>query len=150
MPLTPFRVQSLDHVELFVPDRREAAAWYSRVLGLEILPEHEDWAEDPEGPLMISCDEGRTMLALFSGEPQGGRGTAGFHRVAFRVDGPTFLAFRDRLDEVEVLDPDGRRVLPEHVRDHAKAFSIYFCDLWGHRLEVTTYDYALVAERLTS
>jgi hypothetical protein len=66
------------------------------------------------------------------------------------VDGPTFLAFRDRLDEVEVLDPDGRRVLPEHVRDHAKAFSIYFCDLWGHRLEVTTYDYALVAERLTS
>jgi catechol 2,3-dioxygenase-like lactoylglutathione lyase family enzyme len=145
MPPTPFRVQTLDHVELFVPDRREAAAWYQQILGLEILPEHEDWAEDPQGPLMISSDGGRTMLALFSGEHQGARPTAGFHRVAFRVDGPTFLAFLDRLAEVEVFDPDGRRVEPGHARDHTKAFSIYFCDPWGHRLEVTTYDHAFVA-----
>ena len=145
MPPTPFHVQSIDHVELFVPDRHEAAAWYSRVLGLEILPQHEDWAADPEGPLMISCDGGRTMLALFTGEHQANRPTAGFHRVAFRVDGPTFLVFRDRLDELEVLDPEGQRVGPGQVRDHTKAFSIYFCDPWGHRLEVTTYDHAFVA-----
>jgi catechol 2,3-dioxygenase-like lactoylglutathione lyase family enzyme len=31
-----FRVLQLDHVELFVPNRHEAAEWYQRVLGLEI------------------------------------------------------------------------------------------------------------------
>jgi catechol 2,3-dioxygenase-like lactoylglutathione lyase family enzyme len=28
---------TIDHVELFVPDRHEAAAWYRSVLGLEVL-----------------------------------------------------------------------------------------------------------------
>jgi catechol 2,3-dioxygenase-like lactoylglutathione lyase family enzyme len=47
-------VLQLDHVELFVPDRYEAARWYQRVLGLEIVREYEEWAADPRGPLMIS------------------------------------------------------------------------------------------------
>ena len=76
---------TLDHVELFVPDRHEAAAWYSR-LGLEIVEECRAWAEDPRGPLMISSDGGVTKLALFTGQPQGARETSGFHRVAFAVD----------------------------------------------------------------
>lgn len=133
------RVETIDHVELFVPDRYEAAAWYRRVLGLEVLAEHEDWAEHPEGPLMISSDGGRTMLALFTGDPQASRPTAGFHRVAFRVSGAAFLAFRDRLRDLEAVLRD--------VRDHDKAWSLYFSDPWGHRLEVTTYDHAFVAER---
>jgi catechol-2,3-dioxygenase len=37
-----FRVEQIDHVEVFVPDQYEAAAWYRRVLGLEILVEYED------------------------------------------------------------------------------------------------------------
>jgi hypothetical protein len=32
--------------------------------------------------------------------------------------------------------------------DHGLAFSIYFCDPYGNRLEVTTYDHAHVRERL--
>jgi catechol 2,3-dioxygenase-like lactoylglutathione lyase family enzyme len=110
------------------------------VLGLEVLAEHEDWAEDPQGPLMISSDGGRTMLALFTGEPQAGRPTAGFHRVAFRVSGAAFLAFRDRLQRL--------REVEAVLRDHDKAWSLYFSDPWGHRLEITTYDHAVAAERL--
>ena len=136
------RVETIDHVELFVPDRYEAAAWYRRVLGLEIVAEHEGWAEHPEGPLMISSDGGRTMLALFTGEPQASRPTAGFHRVAFRVGGDAFLAFRDRLQSLQEVEAV--------LRDHDKAWSLYFSDPWGHRLEVTTYDYAVAAERLRS
>jgi hypothetical protein len=52
---------------LFVPDRYAAARWYEQSLGLRILPQHEHWA-GPGGPLMISSDGGRTMLALFEGE----------------------------------------------------------------------------------
>lgn len=143
-----FKVTQIDHVELFVPDRREAARWYGETLGLDVLSQHEDWAEDPGGPLMISSDAGGTMLALFTGEPRGGRPTAGFHRVAFRVDGPGFFRFQEHAREHPVFDEAGREARDLKPRDHDKAFSFYFCDPWGHRLEVTTYDAAYVRERL--
>jgi catechol 2,3-dioxygenase-like lactoylglutathione lyase family enzyme len=36
-----FRVLQIDHVELFVADRYEAAEWYRRILGLHIIPKFE-------------------------------------------------------------------------------------------------------------
>jgi catechol 2,3-dioxygenase-like lactoylglutathione lyase family enzyme len=143
-----FRVGQIDHVELFVPDRHQAAAWYHEVLGLEIVPEYEHWAEPARGPLMISPDGGSTKLALFSGSPQGDRETAGYHLVAFRVDGPGFMEFLDRLDETPLDDHLGERVTRLKVRDHGKAFSVYFSDPYGHRLEVTTYDAGYVRARV--
>jgi catechol 2,3-dioxygenase-like lactoylglutathione lyase family enzyme len=135
-----FRVAQIDHVELFVPDRRAAAAWYAEVLGLAPLPGAERWAADPGGPFMISPDGGRTKLALFQGEPQGSRPTAGFHRVAFRVSGQDFLTFLGRADR---LGPSEGQP-PVRVMDHGTAFSAYFADPYGHRLEVTTYDHEVV------
>jgi catechol 2,3-dioxygenase-like lactoylglutathione lyase family enzyme len=133
-----FPAVMLDHVELFVPDRSEAAAWYARVLGLQPVAGTEAWAEDPGGPLMISADGGTTKLALFRGRPQGPRETAGWHRVAFRVDGPEFLQFLAHARKLGLRD--GRT--PLRVSDHTTAVSAYFCDPYGHRLEVTTYDHA--------
>ena len=139
--MSAFRVLQIDHVELFVPDRREAAAWYQRVLGFQIIPEFQVWAEDRRGPLMISSDSGGTKLALFEGQPQASRPTAGFHRVAFRVDAEGFVTFLRRLSEEPVHDDRGRQVTVGSVVDHRMAYSVYFCDPYGHRLEVTTYDY---------
>jgi catechol 2,3-dioxygenase-like lactoylglutathione lyase family enzyme len=68
-----FSVLGIDHVEMFVPDRYEAAKWYDAILGLHILSDYEEWARDPGGPLMISSDNGNTKLALFTGEPPGER-----------------------------------------------------------------------------
>jgi catechol 2,3-dioxygenase-like lactoylglutathione lyase family enzyme len=148
--MTPamFQVAQIDHVELFVPDRYEAARWYERTLGLTVLSGYESWAEDPRGPLMISPDGGGTKLALFTGEPQGGRPTAGFHRVAFRVDGSGFLAFLNHVENAAVFNEAGNEVRALKPRDHGQAFSVYFCDPWGHRLEVTTYDAEQVRECL--
>ena len=137
-----FRVDQIDHVELFVPDRRQAADWYRRVLGLTICNDHEHWADDPKGPLMISSDEGSTKLALFEGRPQGDRKTAGFHLVAFRVSGSNFKRFLDRLDGLTLTDHHDRTVSRELVQDHGQASSVYFNDPYGHRLELTTYDVA--------
>jgi len=131
-----FRVEQIDHVELFVPDRRAAAAWYGEVLGLVPLPGTEAWAASADGPLMISPDGGQTKLALFEGDPQGSRPTAGFHRVAFRVSGPDFLTFIQRAEQQGL----GEGSLPLRVVDHGSAFSAYFADPYGHRLEVTTYE----------
>jgi catechol 2,3-dioxygenase-like lactoylglutathione lyase family enzyme len=143
-----FRVQQIDHVELFVPARLEAARWYREVLGLEVVEAYEHWAENPGGPLMISPDGGSTKLALFRGEPQASRETAGFHRVAFRVDGETFLGFLSRLVGIDVFDHTGTRVLSSSAVDHGESFSLYFSDPWGHRLEVTTYDSAEIRDRM--
>ena len=123
---------TLDHVELFVPERLQAAEWYERVFGCRPIPGTEEWASHPQGPLMISPDGGRTKLALFAGQPQGGRATAGFHRVAFRVSATELLAFAARLPALDVRE--SREV------DHGSAWSVYFADPWGHRLEVTTYE----------
>jgi catechol 2,3-dioxygenase-like lactoylglutathione lyase family enzyme len=122
---------TLDHVELFVPDRDEAAAWYGTVLGCERVRGTERWAEDRTGPLMISPDGGRTKLALFEGEPQGARPTAGFHRVAFRLPAGEWSRFAASLLE---------QGIPTRVVDHGTALSVYFNDPWGHHLELTTYD----------
>lgn len=136
-----FRVLQIDHVELFVPDRHEAAGWYQRMLGLEIIPEYQDWAADPGGPLMISSDEGSTKLALFQGQPQASRPTAGFHRVAFRVKTGDFMEFLQQLSDRQLKDQHDRPVTSDSVVDHQKAYSVYFSDPYGHRLEVTTYEY---------
>lgn len=143
-----FRVQQIDHVELYVPDRYEAARWYEQVLGFEILRQHEDWASHPQGPLMLSSNGGGTMLALFQGEPPGASPEIGAVRVAFRVDGPGFLQFLERGEQGTILlyNQQGERATPR-VLDHQKAFSAYFCDPWGNRYEVTTYDHGYVAER---
>ena len=143
-----YAVGSLDHVELFVPDRYEAASWYEHALGLEIVEECRPWADNPQGPLMISSDGGATKLALFTGEPQRARETAGFHRVAFVVDGRGFLAFLERVPGLTLQDHQGRPVHADAAVDHQQAYSVYFCDPYGHRLEVTTYDYDAVRAAL--
>ncbi len=139
-----FRVDQIDHVELFVPDPYQAASWYQRVFGLEIMREMEHWAQ--RGPLMISSDGGSTKLALFRGEPAPAPETAAFRCLAFRVDGITFVEFLDRVEELDLRDETGCRLDTLRVSDHQEAVSVYFQDPWGHRLELTTYE----PERVTS
>jgi len=146
MTTQPFRVEHIDHVELYVPDQYEAANWYARLLGLQILPDYESWAAD--GPLMISSDDGRTMLALFRGDPPGFRAPTGFRRVAFRVDGAGFRTFRRQVAAHGVYNHAGQLVHGLEVVDHEKSYSVYFCDPYGNRYEVTTYEYQTVAVQL--
>jgi catechol 2,3-dioxygenase-like lactoylglutathione lyase family enzyme len=139
-----FKVLQIDHVEFFVPDQYEAAKWYERVLGLQVVGRVEHWAKDG-GPLMISSDGGSTMLALFKGEPVPSPQTAAFRRVAFRVTGAGFKEFLGRLADLGLTDSKNQRLTPQSVVDHQKAYSIYFGDPYGHLLEVTTYDYREVS-----
>ena len=144
-----FKVEQIDHVELFVPDRYAAARWYEETLGLRILPDYEHWA-GPGGPLMISSDGGDTKLALFEGEARGQRRTAGHHRVAFRVSGPGFLQFLEHVQKTIVYGESGEAVSQLSPVDHGKAFSVYFCDPYGNRFEVTSYEYDHIKGGLAS
>ena len=132
-----------------MPDRYEAARWYDRVLGLQIVTGFESWAVEG-GPLMISSDNGSTKLALFEGKPEPGSHTAAFRRVAFRVTGSGFAEFLRRLPELELTDSRRKPVTADSAVDHRLAYSIYFDDPYGHQLEITTYDHDETAEWLAS
>lgn len=138
-----FKVSQIDHVEVNVPDRYAAADWYRRVFGLEIMREHEDWADDPNGPLMISSDSGNTKIALFKGTPQGDADEIGQICVAFRVSGADFLAMLDHIRGFD-LKRRGQPISDHPAKDHGKAWSVTFDDPWSNAYEITTYDYDVV------
>lgn len=143
-----FHVDQIDHVELCVPNRESAAAWYRDVLGMDVIPEFAHWAEDPRGPLMIGTKQGNAKLALFQGGPTGSQRSIGFHLVAFRVGATSFAHFVASLANLNLTDEHGRIVDSAMVSDHGKAYSVYFCDPWGHQLELTTYDYEATKQAL--
>jgi catechol 2,3-dioxygenase-like lactoylglutathione lyase family enzyme len=130
-----FKVEQIDHVHVFVRDRKAAAAWYAETLGLTV---HYDYPAmgDAGGPLVISSDDGNTSLALFARPELAGTKST----VAFRISGKGFAAFLARLADRALTDEHGRRLTANDVHDHMTCYSVYFCDPDGNPYELTTYD----------
>lgn len=145
--MAEFSVDGLDHVHLEVADREAAAAWLNRVLGLRRAEVYAGWADDPMGPMFLESASGRNCIALFARGRHTGS-APGDHTIAFRVNGPGFLAFLDSINSLQLSDHTGAAVMRDHRVDHQKAWSIYFCDPDGNRFEVTTYDYEVCAAAL--
>lgn len=61
--------------------------------------------------------------------------------MAFRVKAGDFMEFLQQLSDRQLKDQHDRPVTSDSVVDHQKAYSVYFSDPYGHRLEVTTYEY---------
>ncbi|HLL75423.1 MAG TPA: VOC family protein [Pyrinomonadaceae bacterium] len=138
-----FRVSQIDHVHVYVADRRAAACWYKDVLGLEVC--HDIEGDDDGGPLVVSSDGGSTGLALFKSRPTAARTST---TVAFRVGGAGFLEFLGRLASLKVEGGNGRTLAASDVVDHDYCYSLYFNDPDGNPYELTTYDYDDVRVRL--
>lgn len=132
---------------MYVPDQPEAAAWYQASLGLLPLSEYQVWAETG-GPLMISSDAGATKLALCLGDAPGFGTPAGAKRIAFWVDGPTLLAFLMHIQTIPVYTDAGEPSTSLPLVNHDLAYSLYFCDPYGNRLELTTYDCLALQRKL--
>lgn len=142
-----FRMGSLDHVHIRVPDRAAAAEWYSKHLGFEPVAQYEFWATGFEGgPLQISADGGRTMLALFetSDEHPMVAQTTG---VAFTVEPDVFISFVHSLPG-EICGPSGRPLVPADVVDFDLCWAFDFADPWGNRYELNCYAYERIRSDL--
>jgi catechol-2,3-dioxygenase len=122
----------IDHVHVYVGSWGEAEEWYGRVLGFRRMPEFEAWAVEG-GPLTLENPEGTVHLALF--ESDAGPNST----IAFGASGEQFLAWKEHLESEK---------LELRIADHDLAWSMYFTDPFANYHEITTYDHALVTERL--
>jgi len=142
-----FRIGRLDHVHIRVPDRAEAAAWYSDNLGFEPVEEFDFWATGFEGgPLQISADGGTTMLALFEASeahPMIAQETG----VAFSVDADSFVAFARSLPG-EIDSPRSQRLMASDMIDFDMCWAFDLVDPWGNQYELNCYDYDQVKREL--
>ncbi|MEM8795347.1 MAG: VOC family protein [Pseudomonadota bacterium] len=132
----------IDHVHVEVAERDKAADWYHQTLGLRRHAPLAEWAKHPTGPLILEGGDGHPTLALFAREA---REVSRDATIAFRVTGDDFLAFLGKLDVLDLKDDKGQELTRADIVDHGRAWSIYFADPDQNRLEVTTYDYAVVA-----
>lgn len=137
---SPFRMGRLDHVHIRVPDRAEAARWYAEHLGFEPVERYDFWASGFEGgPLQISADGGRTMLALFEtgeGHPMEPQKTG----VAFSVDADTFMSFARSLP-CGIDNPGGGPLVLTDLLDFDMCWAFDLADPWGNQYEINCYDY---------
>jgi catechol 2,3-dioxygenase-like lactoylglutathione lyase family enzyme len=147
MSKASFRLGRLDHVHIRVPDREAAARWYAEHLGFEPVERFEFWAKGFEGgPLQISADGGRTMLALFEaseGHPMIPQQTG----VAFSVGAEEFIAFARSLPN-GIDSPSGTPLEIGDVVDFDLCWGYNLADPWGNQYELNCYDYERVKTEL--
>ncbi len=142
-----FRMGSLDHVHIRVPDRAEAARWYADHLGFEPVESFGFWATGFEGgPLQISADGGRTTLALFEASaehPMLPQQTG----VAFTVDAATFIMFARSLPN-GIGSRGGEPLVVTDLVDFDLCWAFDLVDPWGNLYELNCYDYERVRVEL--
>jgi catechol 2,3-dioxygenase-like lactoylglutathione lyase family enzyme len=130
----------LDHVHIRVPDRAEAARWYGEYLGFEPVDTYDFWATGFEGgPLQISADGGKTMLALFEageGHPMVPQETG----VAFSVEADAFMTFARSLPN-GIDNPLGEQLMPGDLVDFDMCWAFNLIDPWKNQYELNCYDY---------
>lgn len=137
----------LDHVHIRVPNRAAAARWYAQHLGFEPVQRFDFWARGFEGgPLQISADGGKTMLALFEasdGHPLIPQQTG----VAFSLDADAFIAFARSLPG-ELQSPSGQPLQIDDIVDFDMCWAYNLADPWGNQYELNCYEYDRVRAEL--
>jgi len=122
-----FELQGIDHVALSVRDVERSANWYIETLGFERRFEGM-WNSIP-----VFIGKGKAAIALFPSankNPETPK-RSGILHFAFGTDRRNFLVAQEELTN---------RGIAFQFQDHEISHSIYFSDLDGHQIEITTYE----------
>lgn len=122
--------EAIDHVALLVHDMPRAIQWYQDVLGME--RRYQDVWTGKRDPVVMAT--GNIQLALFLPASEGFVPVHDLNEhFALRVDHANFELTRRMLEE---------RSIPFKLSDHKICLSLYFFDLDGNQIEITTFELA--------
>lgn len=127
------KLNGIDHFHLYVSNKKQAAAWYKKVLGFEICKALDLW-DDDNGPLTIQDSSETIHLALFKRKEQPPSTS-----IAFKSTGSQFILWEKHLlkNDIEI-----------RISDHQIAWSLYFKDPDDNMHEITTYDHQVVNQSI--
>ena len=123
----PIQVSELNHAVLFVRDVPTAQAFYTEVLGFQVVSSDDRHASFLRAP-RSSNHHDLGLISVGSGAPRPPRGATGLYHLAWRVDSIQELA-RAR----EILVDRGALV---GQSDHGVSKSLYATDPDGNEFEV--------------
>ena len=123
----------VDHLHVYTKNRALSKQWYEDKLGFAVVEKYLSWAEG-SGPLVLSNPTASFDFAIFERET-----FTPSSIIAFGVDGNNFLDWKEYLEQLDLLAA---------CKDHQYTWSLYFNDLDGNGLEITTHDYAYVKQEL--
>jgi catechol 2,3-dioxygenase-like lactoylglutathione lyase family enzyme len=131
--IMPPELLGIDHIHVYTANRDAAFEWYSKVLGFTVIEELRFWATE-SGPLTIT-DKSGVHLALFERE-----NFTPASVLAMGCSGAEFFKWKTYLQEQGIL---------ENCKDHDKSWSLYFNDMDGNSLEITTNDHEYVTNNFS-
>lgn len=132
----PLSINQFDHIHVPVPNREEAAEWYSEHLGFRLCEKLALWLEHEYAPLFLEDPSENVKVALVKTD-----NFSPASAIAFRCGGPELLEWSTYLS--------GKGIL-ERVADHEVCWSLYFKDVAGNGIEITSYDYGFLSKKLTA
>jgi len=126
-------LNGVDHLHIYVNDKKLAKEWYQKVLGFEVVDHLSNYSTS-KGPLTLSDAKDSINLAIFERES-----FSSITSIAFKTNGENFLLWKKRLEQFKSL---------KRCVDHEISFSLYFNDPFGHNHEITSYEHSYIREHL--
>ncbi|MBK0095440.1 VOC family protein [Erwinia sp. S63] len=117
-------ITKIDHIHVYVDDIEKAEHWYQEILGFTRDSSLYFWFEQG-GPLVIRNNGASLSLFLRKSQHPG-------HTMAFAVQASVFL---------ELIPILKSKKIAYTVSDHDISMSLYFNDLSGNKIEITSWEY---------
>jgi catechol 2,3-dioxygenase-like lactoylglutathione lyase family enzyme len=128
---SPIHIQGIDHVAVNVRDIEKAVEFYTKVIGLKITQ------REPSKPgIEYFLDCGPSLIGIIQAKdldtshPFANEGLGANH-FSFRIHAQDFDPMIKRLEE--------HKVKIEFAKKRDKSWSLYFYDLDGNKLEITSW-----------
>ena len=146
--MKPIHASKVDHIHRYTPDKFEAAKWYGKVFGFEIIEELRPHAEKFErAPLDVANEDRSIILALFTTDEEEQMGSTA--TIALRTSPEDFVRLVEHAGELGIQKRDGTTLTGADIIYHSatKDTSVCFVDPWGNSIELIANHSKVIVDR---